>query len=97
MDWKLFGFGIILIIIGFIVFIFAIRFAKWWADFILENKLIIGSRKDQNITKEEIKNRYFNKWPRRGLWLLWLSLIRILATMIALVGIITIIESIVDY
>jgi hypothetical protein len=97
MDCILFGSGILLIIVGVIVFIFAARFGKWLIVYGFKNKLILGAVEDQNMTKEELKNKHINKWPRRGLWLIWISLVRILATMIALVGIITIIESIVDY
>jgi hypothetical protein len=97
MDSKLFWFGTLLFVVGFIIFLFAGRFVKWGTVIVIKNRLILFTRDERELTEEEIKNRYFKKWPRRGLWLLWLSGIRILAAMAALVGVITIIESIVDY
>ena len=37
-------------------------------------------------TREEFETMFFDKWPHRGFWLLWLWGIRILGAMLALGG-----------
>ena len=96
MDLKSLVFGIPFLVIGSLFVLFAGRFGRWLTPYSFENKTTFLSKKDKELTKEEYTKKNLDTWPRRGFWLLWLFLIRIIGVMLALGGVFMILQAKLD-
>jgi len=88
MDFTSLIIGIPFFLIGMICVLFAHRFGRSLVISCFENKVPPFSNMSQyeGKTREEFETMFFDKWPHRGFWLLWLWGIRILGAMLALGG-----------
>ena len=77
--------GIPFIIIGILCTLYAHRFGKWWILFSFKIKINpLITYKYQTI--EELEHKFFETWPLKAFWLVWLWGIRIFGVMSVIVG-----------